>query len=71
MSFSRWSKDCNVYTFENTLGKFECCGCAISKECPEYDTPKELIEHLKEHIKAGHKVPKYLLELETYEEDEE
>jgi len=62
MSYSRWSKDSDVYVFRTSKG-YECCGCGTFK------TYKELIEHLKEHKERGDKIYDYLLEEETYEEE--
>ena len=67
MSFSRWSRDCDIYSFLNTDNKIECCGCILEGHSVEFDTPNEFIEHLRKHKEAGHMVPDYLLEVKHYE----
>lgn len=72
MAYCRWGSDCNVYIFLNDKNKFECCGCSLIGEFPPFNSPftcktaREMIEHLKEHKKKGHKVPDYVIdELES------
>ena len=67
MSYSRWSKDCDIYSFYNVDNKIECCGCILEDHTVEFDTVEEFIEHLREHKKAGHKVPDHLFDKKTYE----
>jgi len=64
VSFSRFSSDCDVYTFENCDDYFECCGCIIYGHLhPKtwFQNRTELVEHLREHQASGHKVPEYVI----------
>ena len=67
MSYCRFS-DGDVYMYHSlTTGKIICCCCRLNKKDRrggwQIDTilnsPEEAWKHLKEHIYAGHKVPKY------------
>lgn len=65
MSFSRFGcENSDVYTFFNTDGFYECCGCIIRPHVENwFKTPKELIEHLMVHQSKGHVVPDSCFEL--------
>ena len=75
MSYARFSKDCDVYIYDDYRYGLHCCGCKLKKPHgyandifhENYDL---LIEHLHEHRKAGHKVPDYLFEILAEERDE-
>ena len=66
MSFERFGSS-DVYIFEHVGGFIECCGCLFSEPLP-YDndsemfpqlaTPREALEHLDKHEKAGHNIGK-------------
>ena len=56
MSYARWGPDSDVYVYESD--GWECCGCELihhGTDC--FATLSALSDHLKEHEKAGHKVP--------------
>jgi hypothetical protein len=65
MSYCRFS-DGDVYMYPTNRG-IECCACRLTHKNANYglyenklfDTGEEALAHLKEHINAGHKVPKY------------
>jgi hypothetical protein len=57
MAWLRPSDECDVYVFENFGGWIECCRCHLTQPDPMLDTVEEMLAHLEEHRKAGHKVP--------------
>ena len=65
MSFERFSSS-DVYIFEHVGGFIECCGCLFRDSLPYDDsdgfpqlaTPREALEHLDYHEKAGHDIGK-------------
>ena len=65
MSYCRFS-DGDVYMYSSlSLGKIVCCACRLNKKdkrdwYPDsiLNSSKEALNHLKEHIYAGDKVPK-------------
>lgn len=66
MSFARFGWDgSDVYIFEHTSGFIQCCGCSLAKPSNPDDifgmtdlkTPREALEHLEVHVKAGDYVP--------------
>ena len=66
MSYCRFS-DGDVFMYPSLkTGKIVCCACRLNRKDNWGQHPdtvlsgkKEAIAHLKEHIYAGHKVPKY------------
>lgn len=70
MSYSRFGWDgSNVYVFDDTRGGTTCCWCALHPEIGEdfnVATHAEMVDHMREHIAAGHTVPSYVIpELES------
>lgn len=66
MSYCRFSDDSEVYMYPFSIGKIICCACRLNEKdkwgwYPDtvLNNEKEALKHLKEHIYAGHKVPKY------------
>jgi hypothetical protein len=59
MSFERFSSS-DVYIFEHANGFIECCGCWFvdwdTEQFPQLATPREALEHLDVHEKAGHDI---------------
>jgi hypothetical protein len=51
---------------------YECCGCRLVDQYTQvsFETPREAIEHLKEHLRAGHAVPDRAFE-RLWEEERE
>jgi len=52
----------DVYVFMHVGGFLECCMCLLLDESGEgwgfqADSTEKMISHLKEHEKAGHKIP--------------
>jgi hypothetical protein len=65
MSYARFSPDSDVYVYMSGDGVFTCCGCKLK----DYDLNpmwdyggSRILDHLQEHIEAGHKVPQYCIE---------
>lgn len=63
MSFCRWSEG-DLYIYDDVRGFFNCMHCPLNKpgddglrDDTHCDTPQELLKHVKEHQKAGHKAP--------------
>lgn len=61
MAYARFGGDSDVYVFFNNAGYYECCGCRLGG-WPMLDTPGEMLAHLSEHQRAGHKVPAEAIE---------
>ena len=66
MSYCIFSDSSDVYMYPLFDNKIVCCACKLNhknKWGVYMDTTlngsKEALNHLKEHIYAGHKVPKY------------
>lgn len=60
MSYARFS-DADVYVFLSEMG-LECCGCWLNPSSSwTYYSTQTMVDHLEEHIKAGHKVPATLI----------
>ena len=61
MAWSRFS-DCSVYTFPNTSGQLECCGCTLLEPFDSFTTRNVSIflTHLDHHRQAGDHVPDWL-----------
>lgn len=65
MSFTRFSKNSDVYSYRNMRGRYICCSCKLHSR-PENrvyidfscDHLEDLIKHLLDHVKVGHKVLK-------------
>ena len=70
MSYARWTGDSDVYVYEDSGGGVTCCGCCLDGSFGHYNGDKEgILNHLKEHIAKGHKVPDYCIK--EIEEDDE
>lgn len=72
MAYARIAKDCDVYVYEDYAGFISCCGCRLIPLLGSewIHTAAEMVEHLRKHEKAGHKVPAELLDVELYGSDE-
>lgn len=65
MSYARFSDDSSVYVFLAVNGHLECCACLFAGGfgggyCA-YST-QAMLDHLQEHIDAGHDVPDSCIE---------
>lgn len=56
MSFARWSEDSDVYVFDDVRGGTTCCACNLA-DGDFNGTRAQMIDHLREHVAAGHAVP--------------
>ena len=64
MSFARFSDTSDVYVYASGDNVYTCCGCLLQKGSlyPQWDFGgKAILAHLKEHKRAGHKVPRYCI----------
>lgn len=64
MSYVRFSEKSDVYVYLDIAGYLCCCGCRLWPEMDrwEYYSTEDMIDHLKQHEAAGHKVPGYTYE---------
>ena len=78
MSYSRFGEDSDVYIYLDVDGSIHCCGCPLEPthggnpnlgmQDIKFHGTKQLwkysdaIEHVKEHLNAGHRVPDYVIE---------
>lgn len=61
MAYSRFS-NADVYVGMDVHGQLACWGCWLG-EVWYFDSTQEMVDHLREHREAGHKVPEDLEEL--------
>jgi len=62
MSYCRFGEDSDIYFLATGEG-FQCCWCGFDKYGKDiFKTRLDALNHLVEHIKAGHKVPDYAFE---------
>lgn len=66
MSYARFGKNSDVYVYDDVNGYIACCGCILGDKWDFHSVP-EIIAHMEEHIAAGHTVPEYLTDKDTYE----
>ena len=65
MSYSRWGCDgSDVYVFAHVDGQIQCCGCPLLLDDRSFDarSTEAMVDHLAEHVSAGHSVPGHLVE---------
>ena len=63
MSYARMGPDSDVYVYGSVNGSYECCMCSLSKQGGQsFDCIEEVLDHLKDHKAAGHKVPGYCID---------
>jgi hypothetical protein len=60
MSYARfgWGGS-DIYVFMSVNGWLECCGCPLLEWPASYQalSTDDMVRHLDEHTRAGHKVP--------------
>jgi hypothetical protein len=62
VSYARFGADgSDVYVYLDCGGYLCCCACPLGAPW-EYETTAAMIEHLREHERAGHTVPAYVFE---------
>ena len=64
MSYSRFSRGCDVYVYPDVNGDMAYCACGLDPVEPDsgewyFTTFTSLKAHLERHIAAGHQVPGY------------
>lgn len=64
MSYCRMGEDSDLYIFGAGDDSIECCGCPLLEGIRTMWSPNaySMLNHVFEHIKAGHRVPDYTLE---------
>ena len=55
MSYCRFA-DGDAYVYRSGPGSIVCCGCSLGDDFVAKN-PSEMLKHLREHIKAGDKIP--------------
>lgn len=64
MSYARWARNgSDVYVFAHIDGQIQCCGCPLLDD-RSFDawSTEAMVDHLAEHVGAGHTVPDRLVE---------
>ena len=73
MSYARWGKDSYIYLYGSDEDTFECDFCLLNNsEITFFYGYDAAIQHVKNHIAAGHLVPDHtipLLEKEKAEKE--
>lgn len=70
MSYARFGPHSDVYVFLHVNDSLTCCGCSAAEGGHFWcDTADQMIEHLRLHEAAGHKVPAYTIEALEEERD--
>ena len=72
MSYARFSNG-DVYVFMHVNGWLECCACWLSHgewESFQAASTQIMVDHLKKHEVAGHKVPRDIYDY-LWEDDKE
>ena len=54
-----WWDGSQVYVYKGSQG-WECCGCRLSSRWSHGED--EIVDHLREHVEAGHIVPTHAFE---------
>lgn len=63
MSYARFGwEDSDVYVFLAVEGHLECCSCQLTNATQRFASTAEMIDHLAEHTRQGHTVPKSTIE---------
>lgn len=60
MSYARFDANSDVYVYlsGNLDGPvYHCCACELRPGCFDAPERQRMVEHLRAHIHAGHKVP--------------
>lgn len=61
MAYSRFF-DSDIYIYPSVLGDICCSGCLLYNKSINIDNDQDLIEHIKLHRDACHKIPRGLEE---------
>jgi hypothetical protein len=60
VSYCRFGPESDVYVYESCSGGWECCFCGIGPSA-NFPSRTQMLDHLDQHVKAGHKVPDYAI----------
>lgn len=60
MSYARFGDESDVYVYYSGDNVYCCCACKLEDNW--YHGGRSIIDHLEEHVAAGHRVPAYCLE---------
>lgn len=69
MSYCRFA-DGDAYVYRSGREGIFCCGCRLGKDFVAKNS-SEMLAHLREHIKAGDKIPQHAIDRLLREEKEE
>ena len=63
MAICRFSPSCDVFVDYSDDGRIECVACRLDERATfRALDQKAMIEHLREHVSVGHKVPDTVFE---------
>jgi len=66
MAYCRFGPDSDVYLYMSADGCFCCCGCGLIGPGLKHNfvasTHREILDHLEQHLAAGHNVPAEAIE---------
>lgn len=65
MSYARFGDHSDVYVYADVYGYVACCGCRLGDKW-DFHSPAEIVQHLQEHVNAGHLVHPDLLDESLY-----
>ncbi len=59
MAYCRFAHDSDAYIFEDTRGGLTCCGCRLGGRTTDFNCAlrTEMLAHMDEHRKEGHRIP--------------
>lgn len=61
MSYVRFGGGSDVYVYLSVGDFLDCCGCTLQGTSFHAGSTQIMVDHLKEHIAAGHQVPDYVI----------
>lgn len=74
MSYARFGADSDVYLFAHVAGFVQCCGCSLRPSADDpaanLHTSGAVVEHLRAHVAAGHRVDEGLINPARYPDDD-
>jgi hypothetical protein len=70
MSYCRFGPESDLYVYLDCAGYLCCCACQLDGHPTAFQTTEALIDHVREHIQIGHKVPPDLIDKLTIDAEE-
>lgn len=62
MSYSRFGAEgSDVYVYMDVGGYLCCCACSLGPSSFHADGTQAMVDHLAEHVAAGHSVPAHVV----------